>query len=345
MGTPDFAQGILQALLDSGYDVKAVFTQPDRPKGRKGALAAPPVKTLALEHGIAVYQPEKIREEENAKILEEIAPDVIVVAAFGQIIPKRILDIPAYGCVNVHASLLPRWRGAAPIQWSILTGEEETGVTIMQMGEGLDNGDIITQSKIRIRADETGDSLFDRLMTEGQKLLITTLDMIGRGEATFTPQPEKSTTPYAKMLTRMSGKIDWTKSAREIERMVRALNSWPGTFTYLDGKLLKIWNSAVCEETCKSEDPKEVKTTEGADAGSKAPTLESGEGCPDIESSPGKGAAVPGCVTDVSKNGIKVLTGDGELLIRELQPEGKKRMSADAFLRGYHLEPGTVLGE
>ena len=248
MGTPDFAEGILQALIDSDYNVTGVFTQPDRPKGRKGQLQAPPVKELALKHDIPVWQPEKIRREENVQILKELAPDVIVVAAFGQIIPKSILDLPKYGCLNVHASLLPRWRGAAPIQWSILTGEKETGVTIMQMAEGLDTGDCIDQVKVPVAEDETGGSLFDKLMDAGAKQLILTMDKIWSGEAVRTPQPQESPTPYAKMLTRAMGQIDWSRSAQEIERMVRALDPWPSAYTYLNGKMLKLWKSAVAED-------------------------------------------------------------------------------------------------
>ena len=305
MGTPDFAEGILQALIDSEYKVTAVFTQPDRPKGRKGLLQAPPVKELALKHEIPVYQPERIRREENAGILRELNPDYIVVAAFGQIIPKSILEIPKYGCLNVHASLLPRWRGAAPIQWSILTGEKETGVTIMQMAEGLDTGDIIDQVTVPISEDETGGSLFDKLMNAGAQQLIKTMDSIGRGEAVWTPQGEESPTPYAKMLTRSTGQVDWTRSAVEIERMIRALDPWPGTYTYLDQRMLKLWKASV-------------------------PGISAGAGC--------------GTIVSVSKDAIDVQTGDGILRLLEVQPEGKKRMKSDAYIRGYHPEEGTILG-
>ena len=307
MGTPDFAEGILQALLDSEYRVTAVFTQPDRPKGRKGILQAPPVKELALARGIPVYQPERIRREENVQILRELDPDFIVVAAFGQIIPKSILDIPKYGCLNVHASLLPRWRGAAPIQWSILEGDTQTGVTIMQMAEGLDTGDIIEQEKVPIRQEETGGSLFDRLMVLGKDLLIRTMRKIEKGEASFTPQPAESTTPYAKMLTRETGLIDWSQSAAAIERTIRALDPWPAAHTSLDGKMLKLWKAAV---------------------------LEQAEG-PHPE---------PGSILNAEKERLLIQTGDGILELLELQPEGKKRMSADAFLRGNHPREGTKLG-
>lgn len=308
MGTPDFAEGILQALLDSEYRVTAVFTQPDRPKGRKGLLQAPPVKELAIAHGIPVYQPDRIRREENVQILRELAPDFIVVAAFGQIIPADILDIPVYGCLNVHASLLPRWRGAAPIQWSILTGEKETGVTIMQMAEGLDTGDCIEQTAVPIAEDETGGSLFEKLMEEGAELLIRTMKRIESHEAVRTPQPAQSPTPYAKMLTRATGQVDWSLSAAQIERMIRALDPWPGTYTFLNGKTLKLWKAAVLPDAV------------------------------------GEAAKKPGTVRNVLKDAIDIQTGEGILRIVELQPEGKKRMGADAFIRGYRPEAGIILG-
>ncbi len=318
MGTPDFAAGILETLIAASMDVKAVFTQPDRPKGRKGILQAPPVKELALKAGIAVYQPEKIRTEDNVRILEEIRPDFIVVAAFGQIIPKAILDIPKFGCLNVHASLLPAWRGAAPIQWSILAGDKETGVTIMRMNEGLDTGDIIMERAIPIRDDETGDSLFDALMEVGKDLLPEAMALIEEGKAVYTPQPEESTTPYAKMLKRQSGLIDWSKSAQEIGRMVRAFCSWPGTYTYLNGRTLKIWKA----EAILSDRENTAEQTGGA--------------------SEVKNAA-PGMILTARGDELTVQTGDGILRLTEVQPEGKKRMAADAYLRGYHPQERDVL--
>ena len=239
MGTPDFASGILEALIQSEYHVMAVFTQPDRPKGRGKGVQFSPVKETAMRHGIEVYQPVKIRQEENVELLRRLHPDFIVVAAFGQIIPQAILDIPAYGCLNVHASLLPAWRGAAPIQWSIISGDSETGVTIMKMNAGLDTGDIISQEAVRIRKDETGGSLFDRLMPVGAELLLRTMREIEAGRAVPRPQPEKSTTPYASMLTKKSGLVDWTKRADEIERMIRGLSPWPSAYTFEHGKMLK----------------------------------------------------------------------------------------------------------
>ncbi len=312
MGTPDFAAGVLDTLISSSYEVKAVFTQPDRPKGRKGILQAPPVKVLAQESGIAVYQPQKIRTQENVSLLEEIRPDFIVVAAFGQIIPKAILDIPRYGCLNVHASLLPDWRGAAPIQWSILSGDRQTGVTIMRMNEGLDTGDIIEKRAIDICDDETGDSLFDALMEVGKSLLLEVMAKVESGEAVYTPQPEESPTPYAKMLKRQSGLIDWTEDALKIERMVRAFNSWPGTYTYLNDKTLKIWKA-------------DVIASEGDQGAS------------------GGAGTVPGTILKADGDEMTVQTGTGVLRLVEVQPEGKKRMAVDAYLRGYHPKAGDVL--
>ena len=318
MGTPDFAAGILRALIDSGYEVTAVFTQPDRPKGRKGMLQMPPVKALAQEKGIPVYQPEKIRLAENVRLLEQLRPDFIVAAAFGQIIPQAILDIPPCGCLNVHASLLPSWRGAAPIQWSILSGDSVTGVTIMRMNAGLDTGDMILKKEVPIREDETGDSLFDRLTEAGAALLPEAMEQVLSGRAVYVPQPEESPTPYAKMLTRQSGCIDWNQSALQIGRMIRAYDSWPGTFTFLHAKMLKILRAAAV-----SSMEEEAILREAAGTGRSAP-----------------GA---GEILRAGKNELIVQTGAGALRLLEVQPEGKKRMGADAFLRGYHLSPGEVL--
>lgn len=318
MGTPDFAAGILRSLIDAGYEVKGVFTQPDRPKGRKGILQMPPVKEMALEEGIPVFQPEKIRLPENVQLLQQLNPDFIVAAAFGQIIPQSILDIPQFGCLNVHASLLPSWRGAAPIQWSILAGDRVTGVTIMRMNAGLDTGDMILKKEVSIREDETGDSLFDRLMAEGAALLPQAMEQILSGSAVYTPQPEVSPTPYAKMLTRQSGIIDWNQDAGHIARMVRAFDSWPGTCTFLHSKMLKVLKAG------------EVPSGEAAVIEQEA------------LSGTGRGAALSGEILRARKDELIVRTGSGALRLLEVQPEGKKRMEADAFLRGYHLQPGDV---
>ena len=319
LGTPDFAAGILQGLVDAGYEVSAVFTQPDRPKGRKGLLQMPPVKELALKLGIPVFQPVKIREEENVRILQELHPDFIACAAFGQIIPQSILDIPPYGCLNVHASLLPAWRGAAPIQWSILSGDRTTGVTIMRMNAGLDTGDMILKKEVEIGPDETGDSLFDVLMADGAGLLVQAMEQILAGSAVYTPQPEESPTPYAKMLKRQSGLIDWSQSAAQIERMIRAFDSWPGTYTYLNGKTLKILKA------------RPVPAHEAEQMRQKALSL---SGC---------GQAAAGEILCAGKEGLVVQTGDGALRLLEVQLEGKKRMDAASFLRGCHLQAGGML--
>ncbi len=318
LGTPDFAAGILQGLVDAGHEVTAVFTQPDRPKGRKGLLQMPPVKELALKLGIPVYQPVKIREEENVRILQELHPDFIACAAFGQIIPQSILDIPPYGCLNVHASLLPAWRGAAPIQWSILSGDRTTGVTIMRMNAGLDTGDMILKKEVEIGPDETGDSLFDALMAEGSSLLVQAMEQILEGTAVYTPQPEESPTPYAKMLKRQSGLIDWSRSAAQIERMIRAFDSWPGTYTYLNGKTLKILKAVPVPE----DETEQMKQ--------------------ETVSSAGCGRAA-GEILRAGKEGLVVQTGDGALRLLEVQLEGKKRMDAASFLRGCHLQAGEIL--
>ena len=310
MGTPDFAVNTLQALLDSEHEVAAVFTQPDKPKGRSGKITPPPVKETALAAGVPVYQPVKIRAEENIRILQDLQPDVIVVAAFGQIIPPSILSLPPYGCVNVHASLLPKYRGAAPIQWAVINGEEESGVTTMQMAEGLDTGDILLRKVVPLASDETGGSLFEKLSREGAKLLLETLEGLEEGSITPQPQPEESPTPYARMLTRQMGRIDWSRSAEEIERLVRGLNPWPSAYTYLHGRQLKIWEAFLLQE---------------------APGMPAADVC--------------GMIKEIKKDSFTVQTGSGLLSVQSLQLEGKKRMDCASFLRGYPLEAGIILDE
>lgn len=217
MGTPDFAVPPLAALVKNGYEVAAVVTQPDKPKGRGKTLLPTPVKEEAMKHEIPVYQPLKVRDSEFVETLKELAPDMIIVAAFGQIIPKTILDMPKYGCLNIHASLLPKYRGAAPIQQAVIDGEKESGVTIMKMGVGLDTGDMISQAVVPLAEDETGGSLFDKLAEEGAELLIRTIPSIVDGTAVYTKQPEESPTPYAAMISKKMGLMDFTKSATELE--------------------------------------------------------------------------------------------------------------------------------
>lgn len=307
MGTPDFAVGTLEALINSKYEVSAVFTQPDKPKGRGKAVQMTPVKEVAMEHEIPVYQPVKIREEQWIEVLKDLAPDVIVVVAFGQIIPKAILELPKYGCINVHASLLPAYRGAAPIQWAVINGDEKSGVTTMRMDTGLDTGDMILKEEVTLDKKETGGSLFDKLSEVGARLLIRTLEELEDGTAQFEKQPAESTTEYAEMLTKKSGNIDWNKSAAEIECLIRGMNPWPSAYTSWRGKTLKIWAASVYSK-------KEIDEM-----------------------------AVPGTVVGVTKQALLVQTGDGVLALEELQPEGKKRMPVDAFLRGYPMEAGEMI--
>ena len=291
MGTPDFSVGTLQALIDAGHEVVLAVTQPDKPKGRGKSMQFPPVKEAALEHGIEVYQPRRVREPECVEYLRSFDADIIVVVAFGQILPKEILEMPKYGCVNVHASLLPKYRGAAPIQWAVINGEKVSGVTTMRMDEGLDTGDMILKEEVVLDEKETGGSLFDRLSGVGAKLCVRMLEAI-----------EDGTT----LIKKQFGIIDWNKPAAEIECLIRGLNPWPSAYTYLNGKTLKIWAAAVKDETSDKE---------------------------------------PGELTEVTKHSVGVQTGDGILMLEEVQLEGKKRMSADAFLRGNALSEGMKLGE
>ena len=308
-----------KAMIDMGIEVTAVVTQPDKAKGRGKKVIYSPVKECALAHDLPVYQPVRIKKDpEFIQTLRDMQPDVIVVVAFGQILPKEILDIPRLGCVNVHASLLPKYRGAAPIQWAVMNGDEVSGVTIMKMDEGLDTGDMLTKVEVPLAADETGGSLFDKLAAAGAKLLVETLPKLEKGEVTPEKQPEISTTEYARMIKKEDGKIDWTKSAVEIERQIRAMSPWPSAFTKVNGKNLKIWDAKVIAMF-------------GGDLFSKIPGQ-----------NPTKSA---GKVWVADETGLHVKTGDGILVIEELQLEGKKRMKTADFLRGYAIEPGTRLGE
>ena len=305
MGTPDFAVPPLRALVKAGYEVVGVVTQPDKPKGRSKTLLPPPVKEEALKYNIPVYQPLKVREPEFMETLKNLAPDVIVVAAFGQIIPKAILDLPEFGCLNIHASLLPKYRGAAPIQQAVINGDKEAGVTIMKMGTGLDTGDMISRASVLLAEDETGGSLFDRLSELGAELLIKTLPSVFDGTAVYEPQPEESPTPYAGMITKQMGLLDFQKDAETLERLIRGLNPWPSAYTYLNGKTLKIWKAAVEKSGSEPENP--------------------------------------GTIIKADKDGIHVVCGQDILILQEVQLEGKKRMDAAAFLRGCHVESGTML--
>ena len=255
MGTPDFAVGTLEEIIKAGHEVVLVVSQPDKAVGRSKALKYTPVKECAVAHGIEVYQPAKIRAEESVEYLRQYNADIIIVEAFGQIIPKAILDMPRFGCVNVHASLLPKYRGAAPIQWAVLNGDQVTGVTTMRMDEGLDTGDMIMKQEVIVDEDETGGSLFDKLAEAGAKLLIATLPHIFDGTAVYEKQPEESPTPYAAMISKKMGLMDFTKSATELERLVRGLNPWPSAYTFLNGKTLKVWKCSVESGNCGKEAP------------------------------------------------------------------------------------------
>ncbi len=257
MGTPEFAAPAIDALLAAGHEIAAVFSQPDKPKGRGYSMTPPPVKVKALEYGIPVYQPKSMRDGEALKIFNEIKPDVGVVIAYGKILPQEILDAPAYGCINVHASLLPKYRGAAPIQWSVIDGEPKTGVTTMQMDAGLDTGDMLLVSETDIAPDETAGELHDRLSAMGAALIVKTLDALAKGG--LKPQKQDdSRSCYAKMLTKELCAVDWSRSAREIHNQIRGLSPWPVATAALEGKKLKLHRSAVSPLDCPEAAPGEI---------------------------------------------------------------------------------------
>lgn len=244
MGTPDFAVPCLERLIEAGHEIAAVFSQPDKPRGRKMILTPPEVKVCALKHGLTVYQPKSLRNDEAMELVKEIAPDCIVVAAYGKILPKAMLDLPKYGCINVHGSLLPKYRGSAPIQWSVINGEKETGVTIMQMAEGVDTGDMLYQKAIPIGIDDTAESMFEKLSDLGGEMIVEALDLLEEGKLTPIKQDETLAT-HAPMLNKEIAVIDWNKSALEVHNLVRGLYSWPIAQTTLHGKKLKIYRTAV----------------------------------------------------------------------------------------------------
>ena len=304
MGTPDFSVGALEAIIHSGHEVTAVVTQPDKPKGRSKELQISPVKACALKYNLPVFQPVKIKEAEAVAKLRGFEADIFVVAAFGQILSKEILTMPKYGCVNIHASLLPKYRGASPIQWAVLNGEEVSGVTIMQMDEGIDTGDILMQETVPLDAKETGESLFDKLAVCGADLIVKALDAIEAGKVTPVPQDEAKSI-HVGMLKKEFGRMDFSQDAIVLERKIRGLNSWPSAYTYLKGKTLKIWDADVVT----------------ADNNLK---VQYGE------------------VLEVTKDSFLVMTGDGLLAIKEVQLEGKKRMDVKSFLLGNTIEKGMV---
>lgn len=304
MGTPDFSVGTFEALIEAGHEIVLAVTQPDKPKGRGGKMQYSPVKETALKYGIPVFQPKKVRQAECIEELRRYGADIMVVIAFGQILPKEILEMTPYGCVNVHASLLPKYRGAAPIQWAVINGEDVSGVTTMQMDEGLDTGDMILKKEVVLDEKETGGSLFDKLSAAGAVLCVETLKALEEGSASFEKQGE-TTTEYARMLDKDMGSIDWKKDAQTIERLIRGLNPWPSAYTRWDDKVMKLWEADVVAQNTQS---------------------------------------LPGTVVSVEKDGFCVQTGDGLLKVRSLQIPGKKRMEAGAFLRGYKIEKGCELG-
>lgn len=304
MGTPDFAVPTLQALIGSRHEIVGVYTQPDKEQGRGKKLVASPVKECALEAGLPVFQPKSLRKQEVIDEMRALQADAIVVAAYGQILRKAVLNMTKYGCINVHGSLLPKYRGAAPIQWAVLNGEEVSGITIMQMDEGIDTGDILAQQEIPLDPKETGDSLFEKLSLLGGPLLLKVLDGLEAG--TIVPEKQgESTTEYAKMLDKSMGLLDFQKSAEELERLVRGLNSWPSAYTYYNGRMMKIWAADVV---------------------------------------PDDSDHMPGTVCAVTKRDFAVKCGKDALKITELQPEGKKRMLTDAFLRGCQIHEGDRIG-
>lgn len=304
MGTPDFSVPTLQELINSEHEVAAVVTKPDKPKGRGNKVLFTPVKEVAISNDIQLFQPQKLSEEDFVEAMENIKPDVIVVIAFGKILNKRMLNLPKYGCINVHASLLPKYRGAGPIQWSLINGETETGITTMYMASGIDTGDMLLKEVVKIEDDDTGGSLHDKLSQVGAKLLIKTLKEVQNNTITRVKQNSDEST-YAPMLEKSMGNINWEYDAKKIELLIRGLNPWPSAYTYLGNKILKIWSATVIEDNYDGK---------------------SGE------------------IVDIMKNGFVVKCKDNSLLINEVQLQGKKRMSADAFLRGYKLERGELLG-
>jgi methionyl-tRNA formyltransferase len=316
MGTPEFAVSALEAIVAADHEVLAVFTQPDKAKGRSKSLVPTPVKMSAQKYNIPVYQPEKLRDEENVKLISDLSPDAIVVAAYGQILPESILNIPKFGCINIHASLLPRYRGAAPIERCIIDGEAVTGVTTMYMEKGLDTGDIIETSELEISPEDTGETLRDKLSKIGAELIISTLGKLEKGTATRTKQDD-SKSNYAKMLDKEMGRIDFNKDAEAIERLIRGLIPWPCAYTDISGKNTKIYKAQV----------------RAVDEALKTSLL---------EKTPGLKFA-PGEIIEVTKKAFTVMCGHDALLIKELQPEGKKPMPAAAFLNGNKLSPGIML--
>lgn len=305
MGTPDFAVPSLQALVRQKYEVIGVVTQPDRPKGRKRILSPPPLKQEALKLGLTVYQPERLRDPEGIQKIQELAPDLIITAAYGQILPAEILNIPRFGCINVHASLLPRYRGGAPIHHALMAGEEETGVTIMYMVQQLDAGDMLAQRSLRIGTDDDVGTLHDKLSLLGAELLTELLPRLLKGQVTAVPQDQEQVT-YAPNITRKDERIDWSRGAGDICDQIRGLRPWPVAFTSWKGEPLKVWKAKKVDH---------------------------------------RGHEEPGTILQADENGIVVVAGVGAVVLTELQPAGKKVMPVEQFVRGRRMEPGERLGD
>lgn len=303
MGTPDIASGCLEKLIEKKYDVIGVVTQPDKQVGRGKKIVFSPVKQVAIENNLTVYQPIRAKEESFVNEIKNLNPDVIVVVAYGQLLSKEFLDIPKYGCINVHVSLLPKYRGAAPINWVIINGEEKTGVSTMFMDEGLDSGDVILQSEFKLDDEITAGELHDKMTVEGSELLCETLDLIKEGKAPRTPQNHNEFT-YAPIMDKNLGHVDFSKTAREIHNLVRGVNPWPSAYTTYMDKKMKVWKTKVLDE---------------------------------------KSTKKPGTIIKVDKEGIRVSTKDKVILITEIQMPNKKRMEVKEFIKGNSLEEGTVL--
>lgn len=305
MGTPEFAIPSLDMLIKEGYDVVAVVTQPDKPKGRGNKMCPPPVKEYAIEHGIEVLQPDKVKTEEFAEKIREINPDLLITAAYGKILPKSVLDIPKYGCINVHGSLLPKYRGAAPIQWSIINGEKVTGITTMYTDVGMDTGDMLLKAEIEITEDMTAGELHDKLSVLGADVLKETLEKLKDGTLERTPQSDAEAT-YAPMMTKELGCIDWAKSSREIHNLVRGTSPWPGAYTSYCGKKIKIWVTSIV-----SEEEHDLKA---------------------------------GTILKVGKDGLIVACGIGKLNIKEIQCDGSRRMNVEDYICGHKIDEGEIFG-
>ncbi|HOJ51048.1 MAG TPA: methionyl-tRNA formyltransferase [Syntrophales bacterium] len=304
MGTPEFALPSLKALIDKGYPIVAVVTQPDKPQGRGKKLTPPPVKELALTHGLKVLQPEKVRDPAFLEAFKALNLDMVIVAAFGQILPPDLIHNPPYGCLNVHPSLLPRHRGPAPINWTLMRGDEVTGVTIMLMDEGVDTGPILLQRETPVEPDETFDRLHDRLARLGAELLIEAIELFVAGQITPRPQPLNGAT-YAPRLTKADALIDWSQGSEEIVRKIRGLSSTPGAFTYLKGQIFKVYKATSQKETHPLP---------------------------------------PGTIGSPAPEGLPVAAGDGWVYLKEVQLEGKKRLPIQDFLRGYRISLGEQVG-